>query len=81
VELVEKHIGAKVEEVVWNDSSLIEQMVEQSPGNKNIILDVKNAAQEYWDSGIKDAPASREILDLFPPKRTASDILEELLKR
>ncbi|KER00031.1 hypothetical protein AUEXF2481DRAFT_1482 [Aureobasidium subglaciale EXF-2481] len=81
VELVGKHIGAKVKEVVWNDSSLIEQMAEQSPENKNIILDVKNAAQEYWDSGIKDAPTSREILDLCPPKRTATDPLEELLKR
>lgn len=63
---------------MWNDSSLIEQMAEQSPENKNIILDVKNAAQEYWDSGIKDAPTSKEILDLCPPRRTAAEVLKDL---
>jgi hypothetical protein len=44
-------------------------------------LDVKNAAQEYWNSGIKDAPTSKEILDLCPPKRTAAEVLEELLEQ
>jgi uncharacterized protein YbjT (DUF2867 family) len=81
LQLVEKHIGARVEEVVWNDFSLIEQMAEQNSENKNIILDVKNAAQEYWNSGIKDAPTSKEILDLCPPKRTAAEVLEELLEQ
>jgi uncharacterized protein YbjT (DUF2867 family) len=81
VELVEKHIGAKVEQVVWNDSSLIEQMAEQSPENKNIISDVKNAAQEYWDSGIKDALTSKEILDLCPPERTAVEVFNELVQQ
>jgi hypothetical protein len=55
-------------------------MAEQNPENKNIILDVKNAAQEYWDSGIKDAPTSREILELRPPRRTAAGVLEQLLR-
>jgi uncharacterized protein YbjT (DUF2867 family) len=79
VQLVEKYIGAEVEEVVWNDSSLIEQLAEQSPENKNIILSLEDAALEYWNSGIKDAPTSKEILDLCPPKRTAAEVLEELL--
>lgn len=81
VELVQKHIGAKVEEVVWNDSSMIEQMAEQSPENKNIILSVKDAATEYWESGIEDAPTSKEILEVCPPKRTAAEVLEELLQQ
>lgn len=61
------------------DSSLIEQMAEQSPENKNIIMDVKNAALDYWDSGIKDAPTSKGTLDSCPPKRTAAEVLEEVL--
>jgi len=81
VELVQKSIGAKVEEIVWNDTSLIEQMAEQSPENKNIILSVKDAAQEYWDSDIKDAPTSKIILDLCPPKRTAAEVFDELLQQ
>jgi uncharacterized protein YbjT (DUF2867 family) len=81
IKLVEKHIGTKVEEAGWNDSTLIEQMAKQSPENKNIILSVRDAAQEYWDSGIKDAPTSKEILELCPPKRTAAKVLEELLKQ
>ncbi|KAI4767614.1 NAD(P)-binding protein [Aureobasidium sp. EXF-3400] len=81
INLVEKRIGAKVEEVVWNDSTLIKQMAEQSPESKNIILSVRDAAQEYWDSGIKDAPTSKEILELCPPRRTAAEVLEELLQQ
>lgn len=81
VALVEKHIGVKVEEVVWNDSTLIEQMAEQNPENKNIMLGLKTAALEYWDSGIEDAPTSKEILDLCPPTRTAAEVLEELLEK
>ena len=81
IEMVEKQIGAKVGGVVWNDTSLIEQMAEQSPENKNIILSVRDAATEYWESGIKDAPTSKEILELCPPKRTAKEIFEELLEQ
>lgn len=79
VDLVQGYIGAKVEDVVWNDTSLIAQMAEQSPENKNIILSVRDAAIEYWNSGIKDAATSQEILDLCPPKRTAAEVLEDLI--
>lgn len=47
---------------------------------KNIILSARDAAQEYWDSGVKDAPTSKEILDLCPPTRPAAEVLEELLE-
>lgn len=81
VELIEKHIGTKVEEVVWNDGTLIEQMAEQSPENKNIILAVKDAMTEYWNSEIEDALTSKEILELCPPKRTPAEVLENLLQQ
>jgi uncharacterized protein YbjT (DUF2867 family) len=81
VELVQKHIGAEVEDVIWNDTSLIEQMAEQSPENKNIILSVGDAAAAYWNSGTKDAPTSQEILNLCPPKRTAAEVLKELIEQ
>jgi hypothetical protein len=55
-------------------------MTEQSLEKKNIILSVRDTAQEYWDSEIEDAPTSKEILDLCPPTRTAAKVLEELLE-
>lgn len=81
VKLVEKHIGTKVDEVVWQDTSLVEMMAEQNPENRNLILSMVDAVTEYWDSGIKDAPTSEEILELCPPKRTAAEVLEELLEQ
>ncbi|KAI4725742.1 NAD(P)-binding protein [Aureobasidium sp. EXF-10728] len=80
VKLVEQYIGTKVEDVVWGDTTLIEQMAEKSPENKNIILYMADASKEYWASGIKDAPTSKEVLELCPPRSSAAEVLEELLK-
>jgi uncharacterized protein YbjT (DUF2867 family) len=81
VKLVEKHIGTKVEEIVWQDTSLVEMMAEQDPENGNLIRSMADAVTEYWGSGIKDAPTSKEILELCPPKRTAAQVLDELLRQ
>lgn len=65
----------EVEEVV--DSDRADNGAELE---KNIILSVRDAAQEYWDWEIEDGPTSKEILDLCPPTRTAAEVLEELLE-
>ncbi|KAI5269511.1 NAD(P)-binding protein [Aureobasidium subglaciale] len=82
VQLVEEHIGTKVEKdkVAFKDVSGIDYMASESNQSKNIILSIKNAPTTMWAGKCKAETTSKEILDLYAPKRTAAEVLKELVQ-
>jgi uncharacterized protein YbjT (DUF2867 family) len=79
VELVEKHIGAKVENVVFEDVSFIDQMAEAAPGAKHLILTIKHAPKTAWEGKCTASTTSEEVLKIAPPKHTPAATLQTLL--
>ena len=79
VELIEQYIGEKVEKVSFQDLSMIDHMAEQSSESKNLILTIKQAPVTMWQGRCKASTTSKEILELYAPKRTYVDVLKALL--
>ncbi|KAF5530645.1 hypothetical protein FMEXI_13420 [Fusarium mexicanum] len=79
VDLVEKYIGTKVENVIFKDMSFIDHMAAQTQQSKNVILSIKHAAETAWDGKCGVATSSREFLEIAAPKNTPADILKTLL--
>ncbi|KAI5199395.1 NAD(P)-binding protein [Aureobasidium subglaciale] len=80
VQLIENHIGTKVEKVAFGDVSFVDTMAEQSPDNKHLILSIKNAPRTSWEGKAKAGTTSKEVLDLCAPKLTATEALNKLLQ-
>ncbi|KAF2652498.1 NAD(P)-binding protein [Lophiostoma macrostomum CBS 122681] len=79
VELVEKRIGAKVENVVYKDMSFVDQMVAASQESKNVISSIKTAGVTMWEGKCTASTTSQAVLEIAAPKRTPEDVLKSLL--
>ncbi|KAK5675087.1 hypothetical protein LTS10_012161 [Elasticomyces elasticus] len=79
VKLVEQHIGEPVKDVRFKDLSMIDQMVDHTTESKNVIGSIKSAPTTSWAGEAKANTASKETLELYAPKRTASEVLKQLL--
>ncbi|THY94952.1 NAD(P)-binding protein [Aureobasidium pullulans] len=81
VKLVEEHIGTKVEKdkIAFKDLSFIDGMASQSP-HPNLIRSIKQAPVTSWDGKCKSETTSKEVLELYAPKRTAAEVLKELIQ-
>ncbi|KAI5200380.1 hypothetical protein AUEXF2481DRAFT_43991 [Aureobasidium subglaciale EXF-2481] len=80
VELVEKHVGTKVEKVAFGDVSFIDTTADQAPDNKHLIKSIKNAPRTSWEGKAKAETTSKEVLDLCAPKLTGAEALEQMLQ-
>lgn len=80
VKLAEEHIGAPVKHVRYKDMSFIDQMAANSSRSQNLILSIKHALVATWNGHAMAATTSKEVLELYAPKRTVAEVLEELLK-
>lgn len=80
VKLAEEHIGAPVKHVRYKDLSFIDQMAANSSHSQNLILSIKHALVATWNGHAMAATTSKEVLELYAPKRTVAEVLEELLK-
>lgn len=80
VKLLEQHIGTEVEEdkVVFEDFSFVEKIA-KGPHSKNVILSIKHAGDTREDVTCRAAATSKEVLELYAPRRTAAEILKEML--
>jgi uncharacterized protein YbjT (DUF2867 family) len=79
VEMVEKYIGTKVEDVSFKDVSFIDDMAAASKESKNVILSIKHAPETAWEGNCKAETTSKEILELAAPKRTPAQVMKTLL--
>ena len=80
VAMVEKHIGAKVEDVKFKDLSFVDDMVAASNQAKNVIGSIKRAPDSAWNGEAKADTTSKEVLDIAAPKRTPADVMAMLLE-
>ncbi|KAK4906361.1 hypothetical protein LTR49_024485 [Elasticomyces elasticus] len=80
VKLVEQHVSEAVNDVRFKDLSMIDQMVDDTNESKNVIGSIKLAPTTSWAGQAKAKTTSKEILELYGPKRTASEVLKKLLK-
>jgi hypothetical protein len=81
VKMIEERIGLQVEDVIYKDMSLIDQVAATTQESKNVILSVKYALETAWEGKCTASTTSKEVLELAPPKRTPADVLELLLKQ
>jgi uncharacterized protein YbjT (DUF2867 family) len=79
VAMVEKHIGAKVDNVVFRDNSILDDLTATAPESKHLFNTIREAADETFDSPLPTVPTSREILEFVAPKVTPASVLEQLL--
>lgn len=80
VAMIEKEIGAKVEDVSFRDLKMIDGMVAATKESKNVIGSIKFAPITTWDGECTADTTSKEVLELAPPEHTPADTLKELLK-
>ena len=80
VRLVENYLGAKVEDVKFKDTSVVDHMSEGlDEGTKSIILSIKFAMTAAWEGLCKADTTSPEVKRIAAPKRTPAEILKELV--
>ncbi|EAW08785.1 NmrA-like family protein [Aspergillus clavatus NRRL 1] len=84
VDMVEKHIGAKVESVVYKDKSFVDMLYQYkfaaTQQSKNVIYSVQHGLDTSWEGKCSAATTSKEVLELAPPRRTPADMLRALLE-
>ncbi|PSN67059.1 NmrA-like family protein [Corynespora cassiicola Philippines] len=79
VNMVEERIGTKIENVVFKDTSLIDQMAAATKDSKGIILTIKHAVVTMWEGKCAASTTSKEIFDIAAPKSRPTDVFEALL--
>lgn len=80
LEIVEKQIGAKVEDVRFQDMTFLDEMVAATSESKNVIASIKRAAETAWTGQCKAETTSKEVLELAAPNNTPADVLAMLLQ-
>ncbi|KAK5170376.1 uncharacterized protein LTR77_004963 [Saxophila tyrrhenica] len=78
VKMVEKQIGEPVKDVKFKDVSFIDQWADSVSGSKNLIRTVKFAPVTSWEGKAMAETTSKEVLELYAPKRTAGEALEQI---
>jgi uncharacterized protein YbjT (DUF2867 family) len=80
VEMVEKQIGTKVENVKYKDVDFVEQMAEGGKYSRNVILTIKHAPETSWDGKASASTTSPEVLEIAAPRITPAEVFEALLQ-
>ncbi|KAF5695390.1 hypothetical protein FDENT_473 [Fusarium denticulatum] len=79
VDLVEEYIGTKVDNVIFKDTSFIDQWAAQTQQSKNVILSIKHAPETAWEGKCGVTTTSKELLEIAAPKNTPAETLKTLL--
>jgi hypothetical protein len=61
------------------DVAFVDQVAENSSEYKYVICSIKLAPVTTWEGKAKAETTSKEILDLYGPKRTAADVSKTLV--
>jgi hypothetical protein len=79
VKMVEQYIGEPVKDVKFRDVSFVEQMAENTSESKTVIRSVRFGPVTTWEGKARAETRSKEILELYAPKRTAAEVLKDLV--
>lgn len=80
VKMAEEHMDAKVEDTTFKDVSFVDAMAANSKGSKNLVLSLKRSQETGWAGKCTASTTSKEVLEIAPPKRTAAEVLDAMLK-
>ncbi|KAI0403409.1 hypothetical protein F4802DRAFT_296991 [Xylaria palmicola] len=80
VKLVEQHIGTKVENVSFEDSSFVDYLAGIMPDPRNITMTIKKSSEPLIKGLCSVSSTSKEVLELAPPTRTPAAVLESMLQ-
>jgi uncharacterized protein YbjT (DUF2867 family) len=80
VKMAEQYIGEPVKDIKFKDLSFVDQMADNSSESKNVIRSIKFAPVTSWEGKAKADTTSKEILELYAPKRTVAEVLKELVE-
>ncbi|KAL2820670.1 hypothetical protein BJX63DRAFT_444212 [Aspergillus granulosus] len=84
VGLVEQHIGTKVKDVNYQDSSFVDALLDSGfggPGqSKTVIGSIRYAVSTMWEGKCNASTTSKEVLKIAAPKRTPAEVLRSLLE-
>ncbi|KAK0705851.1 hypothetical protein B0T21DRAFT_377682 [Apiosordaria backusii] len=80
VELVEQHIGSRVESVSYKDTSSIDDMFSDSQETKSLMLSIKHGQETAWAGKCSTSTTSKAVLDLAAPTRKPADVLKAMLE-
>ncbi|KAL1653899.1 hypothetical protein SLS61_003684 [Didymella pomorum] len=80
VAMVEERIGAKVEDVRFEDMTFLDEMVAATTESKNVIASIKHAPETAWAGMCTAESTSKAILQLAVAEKTPADVLEMLLQ-
>ena len=80
VQMVEQHIGTKVKDVSFKDTTFIDEWVASRGETAHLILTIKHAPEVSWEGKTTASTTSKEILELAAPSRTPADVMRSLLE-
>ncbi|WQF83598.1 Putative NmrA-like domain, NAD(P)-binding domain superfamily [Colletotrichum destructivum] len=80
VTMVEQCIGTKLEDVRFQDLSFIDQQAAQAQESKSLILSIKRALETAWEGKCTASTTSKEVFQIFAPKRAPDEIFKEMLE-
>ncbi|KAI1424762.1 hypothetical protein F5Y12DRAFT_715000 [Xylaria sp. FL1777] len=80
VKLVEQHIGARVENVIFEDMTWVDFYAAHTPEPRHIILSLKASIEPLWKGLASTSTTSKQVLELAAPKRTPAEVLKRLLE-
>ncbi|TGJ81122.1 hypothetical protein E0Z10_g7644 [Xylaria hypoxylon] len=80
VKLVEQHIGTKVEDVIFKDTTFLDFYADNSPDPRNIILSIGESMKVMWEGLCNAATTSKQVLELAAPTHTPAEVLKRLLE-
>ena len=78
--MAEQYIGEPVKDLRLKDVSFVDQMAEGSSESKTVIRSIKFAPVTAWEGKAKAETTSKEILDLYAPEGTATDVLKQMVE-
>jgi uncharacterized protein YbjT (DUF2867 family) len=80
VEMVEQHIGARVESVSFQDMSFLEDYFAQRGDPNGAVESFRRTSEaSTWAGKCMASTTSKEVLELGPPTRTVEDVFKSLL--
>ena len=80
VKIVESIIGERVEDVKYKDLSMLDYMVSETKGSKNVISSIKDGVVSWWEGQHKAESTSKQVLEIAAPQVTAEQALRAMVE-
>ncbi|KAG0736580.1 hypothetical protein G6F57_009898 [Rhizopus arrhizus] len=82
VEMVEQYVGVKVQDVEYKATSTINGLITAGIFPEKYLPSFLASCEALWQGkcSLSEAPTSKEIIELAPPKRTTADTLKAIME-